>query len=43
MYSSEKSIKCKVISSASDYVVVVSVFEVNATVEGGRDASVDGF
>lgn len=43
MFNSEKSIKCKVISSASDYWCSISVLEVNATVEGGRDASVDGF
>jgi len=43
VFNSEKSIKCKVISSASDYWCSISVLEVNATVEGGGDASVDGF
>lgn len=42
MFNSEKSIKCKVISSASDYWCSISVGEVNAAVEGGGDASVDG-
>lgn len=43
MFNSEKSIKCKVISSASDYWCSISVLEVNAAVERGGDASVDGF
>ena len=42
MFNSEKSIKCKVISSASDYWCSISVLHVNASVEGGRDASVNG-
>lgn len=42
MFNSEKSIKCKVISSASDYWCSISVLEVNAAVEGSGDASVDG-
>jgi len=41
-FNSEKSIKCKVISSASDYWCSISVvLEVDAAVEGGGDASVD--
>ena len=42
MFNSEKSIKCKVISSASDYWCSISFGEVNAAVEGSADASVDG-
>lgn len=42
MFNSEKSIKCKVISSASDYWCSISVLEVDAAVEGGGDASVNG-
>ena len=42
MFNSEKSIKCKVISSASDYWCSISVLHVDAAVEGGRDASVNG-
>ena len=42
MFNSEKSIKCKVISSASDYWCSISVLEVDAAMEGGGDASVNG-